>query len=265
MTVRSSTAPPGAWVDPEARNADNRRRVLGALAVPWVATAVVVFVLGVVVGHPVIGLIVALVAATLTAWAVYRTADSTVLRIAGALPAGRDDHARLFNLIEGLCVTAGLPEPAVAVVDTDEPNALVTARGPRAATVVVTTGATRQLTRVELEAVLAQQLSHIATGDATANTVAFAVTRWVRPDGFRSWLSARTTAPQTEELADLAAVSLTRYPPGLIAALERIDAHPTGPDRGAPELATLWIRGDRDRPDTGRAPLSWRIERLREL
>src|SRR5687767_15327371 len=82
------------------------------------------------------------------------------------------EHARLHNIVEGLCIAAGLPKPRVYVIDDAAPNAFATGRDPRHAAIAVTTGLLAKLDRVELEGVLAHELSHIKNYDILVSTLA---------------------------------------------------------------------------------------------
>src|SRR5687767_15746727 len=82
------------------------------------------------------------------------------------------EHARLHNIVEGLCIAAGLPKPRVYVIDDPSPNAFATGRDPKHAAVAVTTGLLEKLNRVELEGVLAHELSHIKNYDILVSTLA---------------------------------------------------------------------------------------------
>ena len=89
-------------------------------------------------------------------------------------PAGRPDRAtrRLHNLVEGLCIAGGLPKPRVYVIDDAAPNAFATGRDPKHAAIAVTTGLLEKMNRVELEGVLAHELSHIKNYDILVSTLA---------------------------------------------------------------------------------------------
>src|SRR5687768_4418514 len=89
-----------------------------------------------------------------------------------ARPASPTTYARLHNLVEGLCIAAGLPKPRIYVIEDDAPNAFATGRDPRHAAVAVTTGLMEKLTRVELEGVLAHELSHVKNYDILVSTLA---------------------------------------------------------------------------------------------
>jgi len=78
----------------------------------------------------------------------------------------------LHGVIDRLCALADMPKPAVAIADSDVPNAFATGRSPRSAVVCATTGLLRRLDADELEAVLAHELSHIAHRDVAVMTIA---------------------------------------------------------------------------------------------
>jgi Zn-dependent protease with chaperone function len=131
---------------------------------------------------------------------------------------------RLVDVTEGLCTALGLPVPATLIIGGSIPNALALGHGPEDATLIVTAGTVRSLDRIELEAVLAHELSHVKALDIlTAGLAASglgALGDLLSGGRFGAWL----LGPDREIRADLAGVSTTRYPPGLITALERIAA-----------------------------------------
>ena len=93
-------------------------------------------------------------------------------RYHAAHPADPQQYRRLYNLVEGLCIASGLPQPRVYVVDDPAPNAFATGRNPQNAAIAVTTGLLDKLNRVELEGVIAHELSHIKNYDILVSTLA---------------------------------------------------------------------------------------------
>src|SRR6266480_3899185 len=102
----------------------------------------------------------------------YWTSDKLALAAAGAKVVSPEEAPEVHAIVERLCAMAGLPKPRIALVDTDVPNAFATGRSPKHAAVAVTTGLLRRLDPPEVEAVLAHELSHIATRDVLIMTVA---------------------------------------------------------------------------------------------
>jgi heat shock protein HtpX len=93
-----------------------------------------------------------------------------VLRAAHARPVTAADEPALVRVVENLCLAAGLPQPTVHVVESEAPNALATGSNPSDASLVVTRGLLTLLTRRELQAVVAHELSHIGNHDIRLST-----------------------------------------------------------------------------------------------
>src|SRR3954453_6073449 len=102
----------------------------------------------------------------------YFKSDSIALAATRAKPADGPEYRRYHNLVEGLCIAAGLPKPRLYVVDDPAPNAFATGRNPKHAAIAVTTGLLDKMNRVELEGVLAHELSHVKNYDILVSTVA---------------------------------------------------------------------------------------------
>jgi heat shock protein HtpX len=223
-------------------------------AVPaLVAGIVVVLAAGVVAGL----VVMVVVAAALAAWARFGT-DRYVARRIGGAEADPVRHARLFNLVEGLSVGSGLRQPRLRVIDSPGLNAVSAGTSQTRAVVGVTTGLLVELDRMELEAVLAEELIQIRRHDTRPMSVAAATF------GLGRWLAIPV---DRDARADQAAVALTRYPPALASALEKIEAKGAAVSGQPRRLAHLWLADPVDPPvgGQGRLPLHERIEALREL
>ncbi len=262
------------------------------------------------------GSVIALVIAAAVAFFSYWRADSIALSISRARPADPQEYQRLHNLVEGLCIASGLPKPRVYIIDDPAPNAFATGRNPRHAAIAVTTGLLDMMNRVELEGVIAHELSHIRNYDILVSTLAVTLVgavalitdlairmMWwnggrVQREGDRgdsgnplaiigfvllilapiiAKAMQATISRRRETLADVSVCQLTRYPPGLIAALEKLKKDTTVTHSASTATAHLWIEqpmsgvGDRGRLasihklfDT-HPPLDERISLLREL
>lgn len=218
-------------------------------------------------------------------------------RIIAAQPADPITHARLFNLVEALCVNAGVPPPALYIVADAGLNALTIGRSPHHATLIVTDGLLDHLNRVELEGVLAHELAHIKCDDILISTVSVALfgilaspARAAARGGsgaIAGYLLLPLSAAagfglqlvvgrHREEVADLTAVGLTRYPPALAAALEKMREGGTRLRSAQSATAHLWLGDPLGPPPTDRLvwlsrlfqthpPLEERIAALREL
>lgn len=163
-------------------------------------------------------------------------AEERVLRCIGPVrDADARSEARLINLVDGLVPSAGLSRPRCLVIDDPARNALVLGRNPRHSCVVVTRGLLDATTRMELEGVVAAALVTIRDGLVAAPTLTLAL------GGARLLGMVGEGRPAAE--ADLAAVSLTRYPPGLAAAFRRIlEAGPPSAPAGADSTVDrFWV------------------------
>jgi Zn-dependent protease with chaperone function len=168
-----------------------------------------------------VALIVALFVATL----LWRGATTVLLRSLGTGGADEDDDPRVFNLVEGLCATMGLAFPDLQLLDDPVPDALALGLRPDRAVLVLTTGLLDSLDPVELEGVLAHELTHIKRGDTAPATIAAAALLPVaRIVPGASGLVHRWAGPGREFETDRLAVGVTRYPPGLRQALSTMNA-----------------------------------------
>jgi heat shock protein HtpX len=290
--------------------AENKRRSALLVAGFVVFVVLVALAFDVLIGYGLAGVIIGLVVAGGAAFAAYWKSDAVALSMSRARPADPEQYPRLHNIVEGLCIASGLPKPRLYVVEDAAPNAFATGRNPKNAAVAVTTGLLDKMNRVELEAVLAHELSHVQNYDILVSTLAVTmvgIVALLTDVGLRAmWfggsnrrdqnpiagvlavfvlvaapLVARamqmTIGRKRESLADTSGVEMTRYPPGLISALEKLRDDQTVVASGSRATAHLWIESplDRDRGQSrfGRLnrlfdthpPLDERIAALREL
>lgn len=195
----------------------------------------------------------------------YWYSDKIVLKMTGAKQVTRDEYFDLYNIVENLSITAGLPMPKVYIVDDPAPNAFATGRNPEHGVVAVTTGLLEILDKNELEGVVAHEMAHIGNRDILVMTVAvvlagfiailadfFMRALWFGGDNNRdrhpvvlvvaivgimlapvaAQLIKMTISRKREYLADASGALLTRYPEGLASALEKISSY-TGPMKSA--------------------------------
>jgi len=206
------------------------------------------------------GLSFAGIIAIIMALAAYYRSDSIVLSISHARPATKEEFPFLINAVEGLSIAAGIPAPRAYVMDEEAPNAFAAGRDPQHSVVCVTTGLLRRMNRLELEGVLAHEISHIRNYDIRFATLAVVLVgvvcilsdlflRFVFRGGVRERgrkggeafavllllavlfailspifanLLRLALSRQREYLADASGAQLTRYPEGLASALEKI-------------------------------------------
>ena len=294
----------------------NKRRSAVLIAAFMAIVVVVGTIIGLLFGNGPLFAGIALVVGAAIAFGSYWNADKIALRVSRAHPASPEEYARLHNLVEGLCIAGGLPKPGIYVVDDPAPNAFATGRNPQHAAIAVTTGLLEKMNRVELEGVVAHELSHIRNYDILVSTLAVTMvgaialmadigvrTMWWNGGrisrggdrqngnnplayvGFLLLIVApivakamqATISRSRETLADVSACQLTRYPPGLISALEKLKADTTVTHSASTATAHLWIEqpmsgvgddgklGGIHRLFDTHPPLDERIALLREL
>ena len=101
----------------------------------------------------------------------YYSSSRVALAISQAREVTEDGEPELFRTVENLCIGAGLPMPKVYVIEDGSPNAFATGRDPDHAAIAVTRGLVQKLDKLELEAVIAHELSHIGNYDIRVMTI----------------------------------------------------------------------------------------------
>jgi heat shock protein HtpX len=95
----------------------------------------------------------------------YHRGDEVILQSINARPVQHGDNPELFNIVEEMSIAAGVPMPRVYLIDDPAPNAMATGQDPEHATVAVTTGLQKALSRDELQGVIAHEICHIRNYD----------------------------------------------------------------------------------------------------
>jgi heat shock protein HtpX len=116
--------------------------------------------------------VLAIVIAVAMTFGSYFASDKLVLAVSKAKPVSQQDYPYLYNVVDGLALAAGLPKPRCYIIDDTAPNAFASGRNPKNAIIVVTTGLLDKLNRVELEGVIAHEMSHIKNYDVLVQTLA---------------------------------------------------------------------------------------------
>ncbi len=206
----------------------------------------------------------------------YWFSDKIILKMYKAQEVTDGSHPDLYNIVENLSITAGLPMPKVYVIPEAAPNAFATGRNKDHAAVAVTSGMLQLLNRSELEGVIAHELAHIGNRDILLQTVVVVLVGFISilADMFlhsAMWGGGRDNdrggnpilmivgivmailAPiavtviqlaisrKREYLADATGALLTRYPEGLASALEKIGTHGGRLPRANQATAHLFI------------------------
>ena len=209
----------------------------------------------------------------------YWYSDKIVLSMSRAKLADRDEYFDLYTSVENLSITAGLPMPRVYVIEDPAPNAFATGRDKEHAVVCATTGLLQILNKVELEGVIAHELSHIGNRDMLLSTVVVVLVGFVsivsnmflrsmffggggnrnRGNGqlgaimmiagivlailspIIAMLIQLAISRKREFLADSSGALLTRYPEGLASALEKISKYSAPMKYASDATAHLFI------------------------
>src|SRR5262245_47915347 len=152
--------------------AANKRRTVVLVAGFVLILAAAGAAVGLIIGYGWWGAAIAFVISGILAFASYWKSDAVALAVSRAQPADPNTYQRLYNLVEGLCIASGLPQPRIYIIDDPAPNAFATGRNPRHAAIAVTSGLLEKMNRVELEGVLAHELSHVKNYDILVATIA---------------------------------------------------------------------------------------------
>lgn len=243
-----------------------------------------------------------LIGGVIYALIMYYVGGSLSLAVNGAQEIQKKDNPRLWRIIENLAITDGLPMPRVFVINDPAPNAFATGRNPKKAAVCATSGLLDIMDDDELQGVFAHELGHVKNYDIRVSMIAFALAAVVsliadfiiRMTWFRNRdendnqivmilaIVAAIIAPviatliqlavsrRREYLADATGALTTRYPDGLISALEKIKQYGRPLQRQNTSTAHFFFAN----PLKGHSitnlfsthpPIDDRIKRLREM
>jgi heat shock protein HtpX len=278
------------------RIAENRWRSVLLILVALVLAGGIGYLFGYLFDGGLAGLVIALIIAAVMSFSSYLYGDRLVLRVSRARPATPEEHPKLHNIVEGLCIATGMPKPSLYVIPEQAPNAFATGRDPEHSSIAVTEGLLQTMNRVELEGVLAHELSHVKNRDMLVGTLAATLVGVVvLLAGWMRWglffgggrgrdrgggggnpiilivaLVAMILAPlgaqlirfavsrRREYLADADGALMTRYPPGLASALRKIGASTNTMRVANNATAHLWF----NQPSRAVGEGHSRVERL---
>lgn len=316
MAMSQSSSPPSGLNIYTAIEA-NKRRTIYFIALLMAIPAVMAELFGLALGLPfapatVVALMAAGIALLIAVWG-YNSGDSLVLSVSEAHPADPEQYKDLYNIVESLAIGAGIPMPKVYVMQDEALNAFATGRDPQHASIAITTGLLKKLDKLEVEGVIAHELSHVRNYDTRLmliTAVLVGVIAMMADVALRAtWFGAGSrqrykgkgedtggalllalavvamiVAPivallvqmavsrQREYMADASGALLTRYPPGLAGALEKIAGDKDPLDANTKGTAHLWIaepfKGQESAMNSlfdTHPPIQERIRRLRAM
>jgi len=102
----------------------------------------------------------------------YRFHQAMIDAVTGGREVTREEQPRLYNLLENLCISRGIPTPKLKVMDDPALNAFATGLNRRQYSITVTSGLLERLDDKEVEAVLGHELTHIRNGDVRMMVIA---------------------------------------------------------------------------------------------
>lgn len=231
----------------------------------------------------------------------YFASGPLAVAMTGAREIKKRDNPHLYNTVENLAITAGLPMPKVYIINDAAPNAFATGRDPEHAIVAATTGLLDIMDNKELTAVMAHELSHVKNYDIRVSMITFGlvcIVGFISDLGIRMmWLTSdhdnedsspvglivivltsilapivasiaqMAVSREREYLADASAAHLTRYPEGMISALKKLDTHARPMKHQNPATEALFINNPLRKSAINNLfsthpPIEKRIERL---
>lgn len=193
-------------------------------------------------------------------WISYYNSDTIALSMAGAKPVTHKTHPTYVNIVENLAAVARIPKPKTYIIDSRALNAFATGRDPKHGAIALTQGLLNNLTRTELEGVVAHELAHIRNYDTRLMTIVAILVGSIAMIIDWSWrlswhrdsrssdkggnaiimiigivliilapviasLIQMAISRRREFYADASAAHLTRQSSGLIGALKKIASH----------------------------------------
>jgi len=208
----------------------------------------------------------------------YYASSSIAIAMSGAHQIQKQDNPRLWNIVENLAITEGLPMPKVYIINDPAPNAFATGRNPKNAVVAATTGLLDIMDDNELQGVMAHELGHVKNFDIRVSTIVFGLVSavgiladmairmaWFGSSsrsrdngqlaifliaiGVIGWIIAWLIGPlvsaavsrQREYLADATGAEMTRYPLGLASALKKLGEYGRPMRRANTAMAHMYI------------------------
>lgn len=208
----------------------------------------------------------------------YYISTSLAVAMSGAVPIQKSDNPRLWNVVENIAISTGMPMPKVYVIPDEAPNAFATGRSPDKAVVAATSGLLAIMDDKELEGVMAHEMGHVRNYDIRVSAMVFGLVAAIgvladfairmsfwsshsrsRDDngigvflllvGVVGSIIAFLIGPlvtaavsrQREYLADASAAEITRYPEGLASALNKLGQYGRPLRRASASMSHMYI------------------------
>lgn len=208
----------------------------------------------------------------------YYISTGLAVAMSGAVPIQKSDNPRLWNIVENIAISQGMPMPKVYVIPDEAPNAFATGRNPEKAVVAATTGLLAIMDDRELEGVMAHEMGHVRNYDIRVSAIVFGLvsaigvladfairisffsgnSRNKDDNGFGAILLVvgivgsiiafligplvtAAVSRQREYLADASSAEITRFPEGLASALNKLGQYGRPLRRASSSMAHMYI------------------------
>ena len=208
----------------------------------------------------------------------YYISTGLAVAMSGAVPIQKSDNPRLWNIVENISISQGMPMPKVYVIPDEAPNAFATGRNPEKAVVAATTGLLAIMDDRELEGVMAHEMGHVRNYDIRVSAIVFGLvsaigvladfairmsffsgnSRSKDDNGFGAILLVvgivgsiiafligplvtAAVSRQREYLADASSAEITRFPEGLASALNKLGQYGRPLRRASSSMAHMYI------------------------
>ncbi len=244
----------------------NKIRSVALIILFLLLVAILGLVVGLFYGNLTFGAAFTTIAGLVYVLIVYNSGDRMILTMTGARPVTKKEYPYLHHTLEGLSIAAGIPTPKAYVIEDSAINAFATGKDPEHASITVTTGLLKTMNRQELEGVIAHEMSHVKNYDIRFMMLAVVLVGLVTllsdfilrsflwgSHGHKrenkgggniqiifiligllfailaplvGYLIKMAISRKREFMADANAAILTRYPPGLASALDKIRKDP---------------------------------------
>jgi heat shock protein HtpX len=194
-------------------------------------------------------------------------------------PLERQENKRVYNLVENLCIAAGMQMPKVNIIEDDSLNAFASGINSKTYSVTLSRGIIDKLADDELEAVIAHELTHIRNRDVRLliiSIVFVGIFGFITEMLFRSMRFGRigrgkkeggaiiialllalvgyllaslfrfALSRKREYLADAGSAELTKRPQSLALALRKVSADPTIEAVKRKDVAQMFIENPQE-------------------